>query len=71
MKIYCNEKVTPQMLNQDDWIVSNDKDHIATGNKVGCHTIFIGNKTNSISPTLFAPTAEYAMQFIQANSEIN
>jgi hypothetical protein len=71
MKIYCNEKVTPQMLNQEDWIVSNDKDHIATGNKVGCHTIFIGNKTNSISPTLFAPTAEYAMQFIQANSEIN
>jgi hypothetical protein len=59
------------MLNQEDWIVSNDKDHIATGNKVGCHTIFIGNKTNSISPTLFAPTAEYAMQFIQANSEIN
>ena len=71
MKIYCNEKVTPQMLNQEDWIVSNDKDHIATGNKVGCHTIFVGNKTNSISPTLFAPTAEYAMQFIQANSEIN
>lgn len=71
MKIYCNEKVAQQLLNQDDWIVSNDEENIAAGNKVGCHTIYIGNKTDTIHPTLFAPSIEYAMQFIQANSEIN
>ncbi|MDP6692731.1 MAG: hypothetical protein QF444_00260 [Phycisphaerales bacterium] len=71
MKIYCNEKVPQKILKQDDWVVSDEKENIATGIEAGCNTIYIGNETDSIRPSLFAPSVEYAMQFILANAELD
>ncbi len=70
MNIYCNEEVTLQLLRQDDWVVSDELAQIAVGIEVGCNTIYVGNATDSIRPTLFAPSVEHALQFIQANAEI-
>ncbi len=70
MNIYCNEKVPKESLAQDDWIVSDDKEQVAFGIEAGCRTIYVGNETDSICPTLFAPSVAYAMQFIRANEEI-
>lgn len=70
MRIYCNEKVSKESLLQKDWIVSDEIEQVAMGVEAGCNTIYIGNETDSIHPTLFAPSVAYAMQFIHANKEI-
>ena len=70
MKIYCCENVSQKTLHQDDWVVSDEAEKIETGIAAGCNTIYIGNETDSIHPTLFAPSVAYAMQFIHANEEI-
>ncbi len=70
MKIYCNETFSKTTLNQDDWVVSDETEKIETGIDAGCDTIYIGDETDSISPTLFAPTVELALLFIQANKEV-
>ncbi|MBC8202999.1 MAG: hypothetical protein H8E91_04140 [Planctomycetes bacterium] len=68
--IYCNETVLKTDLCQDDWVVSNETEKIETGIEAGCNTIYIGDETDSIRPTLFAPTVELALLFIQANEEV-
>ena len=70
MKIYCNETVSKAAINQDDWIVSDEIETIETGIKAGCNTIYIGDEIQSIRPTLFAPSMELALLFIQANEEV-
>jgi hypothetical protein len=70
MRIYCNEKVSKESLLQNDWIVSDEIEQVAMGVEAGCNTIYIGNETDSIYPTLFAPSVAYAMKFIHANEEI-
>ena len=70
MKIYCNEEVTKTLLHHDDWIVSDDIEKITIGIEVGCNTIYIGEETDFFCPTLFAPSVELALLFIQANEEI-
>ena len=70
MKIYCNESVLKAMLHQHDWVVSAEIEKIETGIEAGCNTIYIGEETDSIRPTLFAPSVELALLFIQANEEV-
>jgi hypothetical protein len=69
VKIYCNESVLKAMLHQHDWVVSDEIEKIETGIEAGCNTIYIGEETDSIRPTLFAPSVELALLFIQANEE--
>ncbi len=58
------------MLHQHDWVVSDEIEKIETGIEAGCNTIYIGEETDSIRPTLFAPSVELALLFIQANEEV-
>ena len=58
------------MLHQNDWVVSDEIEKIETGIEAGCNTIYIGEETDSIRPTLFAPSVELALLFIQANEEV-
>ncbi len=66
MTIFCDEKVAQETLAKGDWIVRSAMDEIKKGIEAGCHTIFLGDKTDSICPSLFAPTIEDAMRFINA-----
>jgi hypothetical protein len=70
MKIYCNETVSKTTLHQGDWVVSEEIDSIEMGIEAGCNTIYIGDEIQSIRPTLFAPSVELALLFIQANEEV-
>jgi hypothetical protein len=71
MKIFVNEKATKEMLSRDDWFVSDEVEAIAMAIRVGCRTIYIGDATNSIAPSLCAPTIDDAMRFIEANEEVH
>jgi len=70
MRIYCNEKVSKESLLQKDWIVSDEIEQVAMGVEAGCNTIYIGDETDSIRPTLFVTSVELALLFIQANEEV-
>lgn len=70
MKIYCCENVSQKTLHQDDWVVSDEAEKIETGIAAGCNTIYIGDETDSIRPTLFVTSVELALLFIQANEEV-
>ena len=58
------------MLHQHDWVVSDETEKIEMGIEAGCNTIYIGEETDFIRPTLFAPSVELALLFIQANEEV-
>jgi len=68
--IYCNEIVSQETLVKEDWIVSSVKEEVEKGIEEGCHTIFLGEKTDALCPSLFAPTVEDAMRFIKAFERI-
>jgi hypothetical protein len=71
MIIYCNENVSVKTLEKDDWVVNSESQQVAIGIAAGCHTILVGNETDIIAPSLFAPTVEDAMRFILAFSAID
>jgi hypothetical protein len=70
LTIYCNQDVSSEILEKSDWVVHKDKEMVRVGIDAGCNTIYLGKKTNSIRPSLFAPTVEDALSFISAYEKI-
>ena len=70
MTIYCNVTVSQETLATGDWVVSSNNEEIKRGTEAGCNTIYLGEKTCAVSPSLFAPTVEDAMLFIKAYEEV-
>ena len=71
MTVYCNEDVSQDTLQIADWVVSESLEAIVIGIESGCNTIFLGKETSVIQPTLFAPSKEEALRFIQANERVH
>lgn len=70
MTVYCDGNVLQEKLCQTDWVVSEDATVISLAIQSGCNTIFLGEKTMSIHPTLFAPSKEEALRFIKAHNQV-
>lgn len=58
------------VLLQEDWVVSSTFRYVKVGISSGCNTIYVGEETNDITPTLFAPTENDALRFIAAYEQI-
>jgi hypothetical protein len=71
MIIYWNENVSVKTLAKDDWVVNSEPEQVAIGIAAGCNTLLVGNATDIIAPSLFAPTIEDAMRFILAFTAVD
>jgi hypothetical protein len=70
LTIYCNQDVSSEILEKGDWVVHSDEEMVKVGITAGCNTIYLGKKTKSVRPSLFAPTVEDALSFISAYEKI-
>jgi len=70
MTVYCNEISSEIILLQEDWVVSATLSTVVFGISSGCNTIYVGQETSEITPTLFAPTEDDALRFIRAHEQV-